>query len=89
MSTAEAELMALCAYAADVAYCRKIANELGFLQLRPTIIHDNLGAKAIAENGTLKGDLNTLSFDGVFFITTSTAALLESKLSSAIFSLPT
>ena len=56
MSTTEAELIALCAYAADVAYCRKIANELGFLQLRPTVIHeDNLGAKAIAENGNFKG----------------------------------
>ena len=39
MSSAEAELIALCACAADVAYCRKLANELGFLQLRPTIIH--------------------------------------------------
>jgi hypothetical protein len=56
MSTAEAELIALCACDADVAYCRKIANELGFLQLRPTVIHeDNLGAKAIAENGNFKG----------------------------------
>ena len=56
MSTAEAELIALCACAADVVYCRKIANELGFLQLRPMVIHeDNLGAKAIAENGNFKG----------------------------------
>jgi len=55
MSSAEAELIALCACAADVAYCRKLANELGFLQLRPTIIHeDNLGAKQIAESGNLK-----------------------------------
>jgi hypothetical protein len=31
-------------------------NELGFLQLRPTVIHeDNLGANAIAENGNFKG----------------------------------
>ena len=35
MSSAEAELIALCACAADVAYCRKLANELSFLQLRP------------------------------------------------------
>ena len=56
MSTAEAELMAFCACAADVAYCRKIADELGFLQLRLTVIHeDNFGAKAIAENGNFKG----------------------------------
>ena len=52
----EAELIALCAFADDVAYCRKIANELGFLQLRPTVIHeDNLGTKAIADNGNFKG----------------------------------
>jgi hypothetical protein len=51
MSSAGAELIALCACAADVAYCRKLANELGFLQLRPTLIHeDNLGAKQIAES---------------------------------------
>jgi hypothetical protein len=56
MSSAEAELIALCACAADVAYCRKLANELGFLQLRPTVIHeDNLGAKQIAESGNFKG----------------------------------
>jgi hypothetical protein len=55
MSSAEAELIALCACAADVAYCRKLANELGFLQLRHTIIHeDNLGAKQIAESGNFK-----------------------------------
>ena len=56
MSSAEAELIALCAGAADVAYCRKLANELGFLQLRPTIIHeDNLGAKQLAESRSFKG----------------------------------
>jgi hypothetical protein len=44
------------ACAADVAYCRKLANELSFLQLRPTIIHeDNLGAKQLAESGSFKG----------------------------------
>ena len=56
MSSAEAELIALCACAADVAYCRKVANELGFLQLPPTIIHeDNIGAKQLAESGSFKG----------------------------------
>jgi acid stress-induced BolA-like protein IbaG/YrbA len=50
------EVIALCACAADVAYCRKLANELGFLQLRFTIIHeDNLGAKQLAESGSFKG----------------------------------
>ncbi len=52
MSSSEAELIVLCACAADVAYCRKLTNELGLLQLHPTIIHeDNLGAKQIAESG--------------------------------------
>ena len=56
MSSAEAELIALCACAADVAYCRNLADELGFLQLRPTIIHeDNIGAKQLAESGSFKG----------------------------------
>jgi hypothetical protein len=56
MSSAEAESIAVCACAADVAYCRKLANEIGFLQLRPTIIHEeNLGAKQIAESGNSKG----------------------------------
>jgi len=36
---------------------------------------------------TLRGDLNTLSFDGAFFITISTAVLSQSKQSSAIYSL--
>jgi hypothetical protein len=60
----QCQLIALCTCAADVAYCSKIANELGFLQLRPT-----------------------LSFDGDFFITISTAVLLQSKQSSATYSL--
>ena len=48
--------MTLCGCAADVAYCRKLANELGFLQLCPTTVHeDNLGAKQIAEPGNFKG----------------------------------
>jgi hypothetical protein len=56
MSSAEAELIALCTCAADVAYCRKLANELGFIKLRPTVIHeDNLGANQIAESGNFKG----------------------------------
>jgi hypothetical protein len=44
-SVAETELIALCDWAADVAYFRKLANELSFLQLRPTMIYeDNVGA---------------------------------------------
>ncbi len=50
MSSTEVELIALRACAADVAYCRKLANELGFLQSCRTITHEaNMGAKQIAE----------------------------------------
>jgi hypothetical protein len=50
MSSTEAELIALHACAADVAYFRKLANEFGFLQSRPNITHeDNMGTKQIAE----------------------------------------
>jgi hypothetical protein len=64
MSSAEAELIALCACVANVAYCRKL--ELGFLQVRPTIIHEgHVGAKQLAESGifqrTLKAFLTSLA----------------------------
>ena len=56
MSSTEAELIALCACAADIAYCRRLANELGFHQWRPTVIHeDNRGAKQLAESGNFRG----------------------------------
>ena len=56
MSSAESELMALDGCAADVTYCRKLANELDFLQLWPTIIHeDNICIKQLAESGSFKG----------------------------------
>ncbi len=59
MSSAEAELIALCACAADVASCRKLANELGFLQLRPTIIHeDNVGAKNRLHNREISKEIS-------------------------------
>ena len=60
MSTAEAELIAPCACAADVAFCRRSAADLPmnvafFNYAQAIVIHDNLGAKAIAENGNFKG----------------------------------
>jgi hypothetical protein len=56
MSSAESELMALDGCDADVTYCRKLANELDFLQLWPTIIHeDNICIKQLAESGSFKG----------------------------------
>jgi hypothetical protein len=55
LSTAEAEMIALCCAAQEIAFCRKLANELGFWQLSPTpICEDNLGAKVIAETGYFK-----------------------------------
>ena len=49
-------MIALCCAAQEIAFCRKLANELGFWQLSPTPIYeDNLGAKAIAEPGYFKG----------------------------------
>ncbi len=75
MSSAEAELIALCACAADVDYCRKLPNELGFLQLRRTVIHeDNLGAKQIADPEISKDAQSTSSYAGDFSITTSIGA---------------
>ena len=49
-------MIAVCCCAQEVAFSRKLANELGFLQLSPTPIYeDNLGAKAIAETGYFRG----------------------------------
>ena len=56
LSTAEAELIAICACATEILYVRKLANELGFLQTKPTILYtDNQGAKALAEHTHFKG----------------------------------
>jgi hypothetical protein len=56
LSTAEAELISICACATEIAYARKLANELGFLQVKPTILYeDNQGAKALAEHTHFKG----------------------------------
>ena len=56
LSTAEAEMIALCCCAQEAAFCRKLANELGFMQLSPTPIYeDNLGVKSIPETGYFRG----------------------------------
>lgn len=75
LSTAEAELISICACATEIAYCRKLANELGFLQLKPTILYeDNQGAKLWPSMGILKGDLSITSSVGVSFKITWTPA---------------
>jgi hypothetical protein len=44
-STSETELITGCACAQEVLFCRKLANELGFLQIAPTLLfEDNHGA---------------------------------------------
>jgi hypothetical protein len=44
-------LIAISACATEIIYVRKLANELGFLQTKPTILYtDNQGAKALAEH---------------------------------------
>jgi hypothetical protein len=51
LSTSEAELIAVSACAQEVIYCRKLATELGFLQVAPTRVYeDNHGAICSAEN---------------------------------------
>ena len=59
LSTSEAELIALCTCAQEVIYCRKLATELGFLQVAPTrvpcVYEDNHGAICLTENGHFKG----------------------------------
>ena len=52
LSTAAAELVALCETSMDVAWLRSLLMELGFPQKNPTVIcEDNQAAKAIAESG--------------------------------------
>ena len=52
LSTAAAELVALCDTSMDVQGLRSLLIELGFAQQNATIIHeDNQSAKAIAESG--------------------------------------
>jgi hypothetical protein len=56
LSTSEAELIAVCACDQEVIYCRKLATELGFLQVAPPRVYeDNHGPICLAENGHFKG----------------------------------
>ena len=40
-STTEVELISAASCAQDVAFCRKLANELGFVQTKPTILWED------------------------------------------------
>jgi hypothetical protein len=55
-SSTEAELISAAYCAAEVAFIRKLAQELGFVQVSPTIIfEDNNGAIALGNSGHFKG----------------------------------
>ena len=55
-STTEAELISAASCAQDVAFCRKLANELGFVQTKPTILwEDNKGCLSLAKSGHYRG----------------------------------
>ena len=55
-STTEAELIIAASCAQDVVFCRKLADELGFKQTKPTILwEDNNGCLSLAKSGHYKG----------------------------------
>ena len=55
-STTEAELISAASCSQDVAFCRKLANELGFVQTKPTVLHeDNNGCLSLARTGHYRG----------------------------------
>ena len=55
-SSTEAELISAAYCAAEVAFIRKLAQEIGFVQVSPTIIfEDNNGAIALGNSGHFKG----------------------------------
>jgi hypothetical protein len=55
-STTEAELISAASCAKDVAFCKKLANELGFVQTKPSILwEDNKGCLSLAKSGHYRG----------------------------------
>jgi hypothetical protein len=55
-STTEAELISAASCSQDVAFCRKLANELGFMQTKPTVLwEDNNGCLSLARTGHYRG----------------------------------
>ena len=56
LSTVEAELMALASCCCEVVQARKLAIELGFLQLKPTNVYENnTGCITLANNMHFRG----------------------------------
>ena len=55
-SSTEAELISVVYCSSELAFLRKLAQELGFVQVSPTIIfEDNNGAMALGKSGHFKG----------------------------------
>ena len=55
-SSTEAELISAAYCSAEIAFLRKLAQELGFAQVSPTItFEDNNGAMALGKSGHFKG----------------------------------
>ncbi len=55
-STTEAELISDASCAQGVAFCRRLANELGFVQAKPTILWEgNTGFLSLAKSGHYRG----------------------------------
>ncbi len=66
-SSTEAELISTAYCAAEVAFLRKLAQELGFVQVSPTIIfEDNNGTISLGNSGHLRDVLSILIFDSSF-----------------------
>ena len=62
-SSGVAELLALCSACQEIAWARKFANELGFLQNAPTPLYiDASAAVKIAEQGSFKGKTKAVDY---------------------------
>jgi hypothetical protein len=58
-STTEAELISDASCSQDVAFCRKLANELGFMQTKTTVLwEDNNGFLSLVRIGHYRGRSN-------------------------------
>ncbi len=86
-STTEAELISAASCAQDVAFYRKFANELGFVQTKPTILlEDNKGCLSLV---TTVAGANISRFDFSSFLITSivefwNCVIFQPRISSLI-----
>ena len=55
-STTEAEVISAAKCSQDAAFCRKLANEPGFMQTKPTVLlEDNNGCLSVVQTGHYRG----------------------------------